>query len=146
METNEACPVSGITINENTARLTAFLVLTLAVIYAVTGFIWIFVVLAADFFIRGFTSYNRYSIIGRIVKAFPLKEKSVDAAPKKFAAKLGFIMSLVIVILNFSGLVTASIYTTLLLSVFAALESLAAICVGCYIYSFLQRFKQTASQ
>ena len=146
METNESCPVSGITINENTARLTALLVLVLAIVYAFTGSVWIFIVLALDFFIRGFTSYARYSILGRLAKAFPLKEKSVDAAPKKFAAKLGFTMSLLIVILNLSGQVTVSIYTTLLLYVFAALESLAAICVGCYIYTFMQRFKQTANQ
>jgi len=140
--TDPSCPVSTEKINENAARLVAFVVLLLSVIYILTGFIWIFVLLSFDFFIRGFTTLQ-ISPLKQFVKVLasviPIKNKPVDAAPKKFAAKLGFIMSLVITALYFAGFISVSIYISYGLVLFASLESLAAVCVGCYIYDYTQR-------
>jgi hypothetical protein len=98
--------------------------------------------LSFDFFVRGFTTLQISPLkqfIKLLASVIPIKNKPVDAAPKKFAAKLGFIMSAVITILYFLGFVSLSIYIAYPLVLFASLESFAAICVGCYIYDYTQR-------
>jgi len=140
--TDPSCPVSTEKINETAARMVAFTVLLLSIVYILTTSVWIFVLLSFDFFIRGFTTLQ-ISPLKQFVKlltsVIPIKNKPVDAAPKKFAAKLGFIMSVVITSLYFTGLVEISIYIAYPLALFASLESLAAICVGCYVYDYTQR-------
>ncbi len=141
--TNQSCPVSSEKVNENAVRLVALLVLLLSLAFIATSFVWIFVLLSLDFFIRGFTSYQvspLKQLVKLITQLVPIKNKPVNAEPKKFAAKLGFILSAVITVIYFIGLVNLSVYLSILLVVFASLESLAAICVGCYIYDYTNRF------
>jgi hypothetical protein len=69
--------------------------------------------------------------------ALNLDKKSIDKAPKIFAARLGFVMSLTITILMLSQFNAVAFAVGGILVFFASLEFMLAICVGCIIYTYL---------
>lgn len=86
----------------------------------------------ADFLIRGFTqkNFSPLSVTSKLpVNAFRLNEKTIDKAPKIFAARLGFLMTLVISVLFIIQLNTAAIVISAVLLFFATLEFALGICV-----------------
>jgi hypothetical protein len=132
------CPIGGTLINEPTVRVVAGLVaITAAVgIYFQSPIIFLF--LAFDFAVRGFNkqgwSLFRYFGI-KTVDIIDVKAKLIDAGGKKFASKIGFILS---VILTAASLLQFSVVVNTLggmLVLFATLESVLAYCVGCKIYT-----------
>lgn len=133
------CPISAERVNENVVRIIAMLAAVITLSCIVMGNYWAMVFLTIDFGTRAFTS-GQWSILRMIAyqlsKLFSLPQKMKDLAPKKFAATMGFVFCLlisVVYLLNFPNLAMG---LGILLIVFALLESVFAICVGCYIYSF----------
>jgi len=133
-----ACPVDFIAINEHKARINAFFVLGLAVTYLLTGVWPILVFLTIDFLLRA-TELGKYSPIAflsdAVIKQFKIGNKPVDRAPKRFAAWVGFSFLLTILTLLGLKLDLAATVMTVILCVFATLESFFGICAGCYVYS-----------
>lgn len=134
------CPISNERISEQVTRLNAFF----GVLLVVAGFVFnsslFFLLLAADFYIRAFTKtkFSPISFISHsMVNALNLNKKSIDKAPKIFAARLGFLMTLTIVVLYFLQLNTAALVVGAILVFFASLEFALAICVGCILYTYL---------
>jgi len=138
-----SCPVSAERVNENVIRIVAFMVAVIAIVCVVFSNYWAIVFLLFDFALRAFTS-GKFSLLKFIAlkfsNALSLSPKMKDLAPKKFAATLGFGFCLLITALFLTGFYTTALICTAIMIVFALLESLFAICVGCYIYSFLQVF------
>jgi len=134
-----SCPVSPDRINENVARSAAFftIVITLAGLFINNPLI--FTLLAIDFSIRAFTtgkgSFIKYGS-KKVVKFFGIKEKPVDAAPKKFAAGLGMAFCFIIAVFQVSGYYFAANVTGGILLFCAVLEGAFGICLGCIVYSF----------
>jgi hypothetical protein len=133
-----ACPISSERINENVARTLAFLVIAVVLIgfYAAS---WpVFLLLAFDFAARAF-DHGRFSLLRpvalQISQRLGLPEKPVDAAPKKFAAGVGLVFSLVIgLLLTLKWLFAAWVAGGILLAC-ALLEGAVGYCVGCVVYS-----------
>jgi type IV secretory pathway VirB2 component (pilin) len=100
----------------------------------------LFVFLMADFFIRAFTEI-KFSPLSyashHLSNAFHFPVRMIDKAPKIFAARLGFLMTIFITGLFVFGLKILSIIVAGIMIVFASLEFLFAICVGCMIYTYL---------
>ncbi|WP_461041451.1 DUF4395 domain-containing protein [Spirosoma harenae] len=136
------CPVDGVKVNENKVRTIAFLVLLIAVGYLLTGFWPLFLLLLIDFGLRAF-DHSKFSPLARvsdpIVKGLHFSTLPIDQAPKRFAAGVGMVFSAVILSLQYLGI--NSFWVAAILVVFAALESLAGICAGCYVYTFLKRIQ-----
>lgn len=139
-----SCPISADRINENIVRIIAFMVAIIATFCVIFSNYWAFFFLLFDFAVRAFST-GKFSLLKIIAswisKTFALKPQMKDLAPKKFAAILGFGFSFLIAasfVLNFNLLATA---LALIMIVFALLESLFAVCVGCYIYSFIIMIK-----
>jgi len=132
------CPVDFIPVNENKARLTAFFVLVLAIIYLFTGFWLVIAFLVFDFSLRTF-DFGSFSPLGflsdAVTKQLKIKNKPVDRAPKRFAAGVGLVFNIAIFILAFSHFTLAVNVLTIVLCCFAILESFAGFCAGCYVYS-----------
>ena len=133
------CPVSSERINERLTRLNAFFTILLVA----GGFFFnsvIFpLVLLTDFFIRAFTQSKLSPVSflsSSLVRLFNLSQKPIDKAPKIFAARLGFIMTLTIAILFLMKLYTVSMIIAGILVFFALLEFVFGICVGCFIYTY----------
>jgi hypothetical protein len=132
----------SITSSESRIRLTAFFVLVLIIVYMITGIGLIPVFLLLDFTLRGF-GLGAYSplafLAARIAAALKLPVKPVYMPPKRFAARIGFLFCLAIVVAHYTQLST--IILSAIIALFAALESLANFCAGCYVYNAYARLR-----
>lgn len=134
------CPVSNELINERVVRLNS-----LFVVLFVTGTIFLkmpelLLLLIADFFIRGFTktSFSPLGTASRfIAQSLKLSSKNIDKAPKIFAARLGFVMTLIMTLFFLFNFHTVGLFIAGMLIFFASLEFVFGICVGCIIYSWV---------
>lgn len=131
-------------VDEIKIRLTAFWVLILTVAYIFLGTVAIPVVLVIDFALRSFN-------LGKWSPLFRLSEwtanrlhwvgKPVYLPAKRFAARVGFTFSVLILLFTVFGS-PAGFVLAVVLAVFAALESLAGICAGCYVYDWINRLSR----
>ena len=99
--------------------------------------------LVIDFLLRR-SLHGRYSFISRISKLttdiLGLKKISINAGPKLFAANMGFLMSVSVVVLYYSGLLIASYVMAGALVFFTILESIFNFCVACVFYPFVSKY------
>ena len=128
--------------NESKIRVIALFVLVIAIIYLLTSNIILPIFLVIDFGLRGF-NVGHLSPLGfvadKLVKTFRLPIKFIYLPPKRFAARIGFLFSVTIVVLQIVGINT--LIVTIVLAFFAFLESFLSICAGCYVYDFLIKLK-----
>ncbi|MEW6067504.1 MAG: DUF4395 domain-containing protein [Nitrospirota bacterium] len=142
---NKICPISNKNINEKVVRVNAMITALFILSSLITTYRWIIIILAIDFFIRGFlnSSYSLFTILSKkIIHVLKIKHNIVNSGPKIFAAKIGFIFCLIIFIfysLNF--ILLAKIFSIIFLFC-ALLEALFAFCVGCRIYSLVRKFNK----
>jgi hypothetical protein len=101
---------------------------------------WILVLLALDFGARGFgkATYSPLNAIARgLASAMDLGPAPVDAAPKRFAARVGVLIALTAAGLYLSGFMVAATATTGFLAICAALESTFGVCVPSKVWALL---------
>jgi len=137
---NLICPVSTRQINEKAARINALIVMVLLLPILFTDYKWFIFILAADFFIRGFMErpHSPVAWIGRtLCQSLGLKFEMINAGPKIFAARVGFVFSSVIGIMVMFNLIIAVNIMTAILAVFAGLEAFFGFCAACRIYTVL---------
>ncbi|MBU0473556.1 MAG: DUF4395 domain-containing protein [Bacteroidetes bacterium] len=145
---SEVCPISFKQVDEKAARINALLSAISVALFIVTSYKLLIAFLAIDFFIRGFIDplYSFYTGLSKsLLRITNNKPKLIDGSPKIFAAKLGFIMSsliLVFAVLNFQAI---SIILSTMLILFASLEGIFSYCVGCKIYSYIEKLKKNQS-
>jgi len=133
------CPISTAKTNQSAVRITGFLVALTIAFYAITGSIYIILLLLVDFFIRAFTSlkFSPYSwVASKISNMLNLEVIKIDKAPKIFAARVGFLFAIAISILYYINPFSSVLVGFVLMS-FALLESIFSICVGCIVYTYL---------
>ena len=137
---NLVCPISDQRVNEQITRLNAMLVIGIIVLAFVLNSLSLFVFLMADFFIRAFTNL-KFSPISfashSLSNALNLPIRMIDKAPKIFAARLGFLMTLAMSLLFIFSFKITAIAVAAILIFFASLEFFLAICAGCLIYTYL---------
>jgi hypothetical protein len=137
---NILCPISNERINERVTRINALIGILLIITGFVSNSALFFIFLLADFYIRAFTKL-KFSPIAYIshqmADALNLEKKSTDKAPKIFAARIGFLMTLVITVFFLFGLNTAALMIGGVLVFFASLEFALAVCIGCIMYTYL---------
>ena len=136
-----SCPVSAERVNENVIRIIAAFAVLIAIYSVLYLNFYAIIFLTLDFATRAFTS-GKFSLLKflalEITKKLSIANKPTDLAPKKFAATLGFVFCAVIFVCYLFNFLYAAIALTIVLIAFAILESVFAICVGCYVYSFWQ--------
>ncbi len=142
MNNNVQCPVDFVPMNENKARLTAFWVFVLGIIFLLTNWWIIMAFLVIDFLLRA-NNQGKYSLLAilsdAVINLFKIKNKPVDRAPKRFAAGVGLVFTIGILILTLLKQDTGVLIVTSVLLLFAFLESFVGFCAGCYVYSGLLR-------
>lgn len=142
---NYQCPIDKQKIIEQTTRINSALVAILPISFIITNHILTPIILAINFFVRGFTCslVNVFTSITRnIIKLLKIKPTIINAGGKKFAAKIGFIMCLLIIAFHLSNFKIAALVFTIALLSCAALDCLFNFCVGCKIYSLLIKLKK----
>jgi hypothetical protein len=138
---NLQCPISSKKMDANVARLNGFTVLAFTLTLILTEQIFFGWILVLHFFITAFTNLvSPFSWIHRkLLSLFDSKPILTDAAPKIFAASIGFVFTALIIF--FHTISWDSLYTILLimLSVCAGLEGFFSVCVGCFLYTFIRK-------
>lgn len=131
-------------VNEVSARLVAGGVVLIALAAIIFAQPWIFVVLAYGFVARVLTGPT-LSPVGQFVTrvltpALPFDEKLVPGPPKRFAQAIGAVFSVTaaVLVIGFDQLGAASVVLAVL-ALFATLESVFGICVGCKVFALLMR-------
>ncbi len=125
-------------VDENKVRVTAFGVLLLTIALLFTQWQPLAWFLSLDFALRSF-NFGKYSplgiVSGQITQLLKWEVKPIFYPPKRFAARIGLLFSLVL-----AGLLLVQLNIWAVggvLAFFAGLESLLGICAGCYVYSWL---------
>ena len=137
------CPVSDKKISEQVARLNGGFTVLLLIVFVLSLSIIPVIVLWFDFLMRA-SDNSKYSLIAitskSIVRYAGLHEVRINAGPKIFAARLGFIFSsLIVVSLIFNAFLPALVLTGIL-GLFSFLEATFGLCVACEIYPFIYKF------
>lgn len=134
-----ACPISKDKVDERVARVNGLLSLIFVLVGILFPFLWI--VIAIDFLVRSINPCS--SMVTQISKQIVATRKGkpvlIDAAPKKFAARMGLLMSTLLILLTYVG---AYLWVNVVLLVFVSailMEVLFKYCIGCKIYSMLRR-------
>ena len=120
-------------------RFIALQVFLLSGMIVIWNELYLSLILALDFAIRAFTYLpTPLTFISRIASnTLKLERKPIYAAPKNFAAVIGFILSVIMGVLFLFGFKTAGLIVTAVLGFFSFLEASFKICVGCYLYNWL---------
>lgn len=126
-------------LNENTIRIVASLVVIITSITLAYNWIILAIFLAIDFALRSFTRVTSpLAYIAKSISSYlKLKQKPIFAPPKKFAAALGFIFSVLIAVFLYLNLFIPAYITGIILVLCATLESAFNICLGCYVYNWI---------
>ena len=129
-------------VNEYAARVTAGLVVLLAVVTAATGSAWGLLAIAVGFWLRVLFGPRISPLALLSVKVITPrlgKVKLVPGPPKRFAQGIGAAVSTAALLLLSSGAAPAAWTLLGILVVAASLEAFAGFCLGCTIFGFLQR-------
>ena len=125
--------------DEHVARLIALQVINIIVLVFVNHRTYLIYILTLDFAIRAFTYWP--SPLAFVAKSFlsvlNIQPKPVFAAPKKFAAGVGFAISFSISLLLLFDFYDTAYLISGILVFFALLEAFFKICAGCYLYNWL---------
>lgn len=131
-------------VSENRARAIAGLVFVITLASLLLSSPWPFLFLLADFALRAFIR-PRWSPLAAVSTSViaPLlrlsEEPLISAAPKRFAAAMGFIISTLGFSFGAGGLTNGLLVCGISLGLFSFLESAFGFCVGCKIYALMIR-------
>ena len=129
-------------VNEYAARITAGLVVVLALATLVTGWGWGLLLIAIGFWLRVLFGPRISPLALLSVKVLAPRlgrVKLVPGPPKRFAQGLGAALSTTAAVLFLAGAAPAAWALLAMLIVAASLEAFAGFCLGCAIFGFLQR-------
>jgi hypothetical protein len=129
-------------VNEYAARVTAGLVVLLALVTAVAGSVWGLLAIAVGFWLRLLFGPRISPLALLSVKVITPrlgKVKLVPGPPKRFAQGMGAFVSTASLLLFAAGAVPAAWTVLGILVVAASLEAFLGFCLGCAIFGLLQR-------
>jgi len=139
MKLNAVCPISDRRVDENVTRFNALLTVLFLFAFVLTNQIVLILILAIDFAARGakrpeYSPFAQLSI--RLTGWLGIAPKMINGGPKFFAARIGFLFSVVILLANISGILWLQYTLAAVFALCALLEAAFAFCVACQIYPF----------
>lgn len=139
------CPIGAQTVDQRCAQGVAGQVLLLTLTWIATAHPAVLMALAADFLLRG-AGQPRLSPLAVLarnsVRVLRLSPYPVNSGPKTFAAKIGLVFCLAILISSAAGALAVCMALSWILAVCAALECFLSVCVGCHLYTLLLSVKK----
>ena len=129
-------------VNEYAARITAGLVVLLALATLLSGSGWGLLVIAAGFWLRVLFGPRISPLALLSVKVLAPRlgrTRLVPGPPKRFAQGMGAFVSTTALLLFVAGAVPAAWIVLAVLIAAASLEAFAGFCLGCVIFGLLQR-------
>lgn len=138
-----SCPVIFKKVDQNVVRVMAGLVSAIAIMFIISPKLLLLALLLYDFLVRSL-GYKKASPLFHLAKfiaqALKLKKIEIDAGPKEFALKIGFVFVLISFIMFALEEAVAAALVVAVLLVCAFLEAAFNYCIGCQIYKLLKRF------
>ena len=131
-------------VNEVAARWVAFMVFSLSLAIILSNAYWMIWFLCYGFLARVLTG-PKVSPMGLlatrvIVPTFGNRRKMVAGPPKRFAQAIGLVFSVASLLLVYAADMTYSAEAVLgVLAIFAAMESFAGFCAGCFVFGILMK-------
>ena len=142
MKTTAFCPISNKKIDEHVARLNGGFTLLFIGLFIASESIIPIIFLFLDFALRS-GNLSRYSPLAylsrNIAGSLFLKPLLINAGPKIFAARIGLVFNILIILFYLSGLSGLSFVFTAIFGVCAILESVFGYCVACQVYPFVYK-------
>jgi hypothetical protein len=142
MKTTAFCPISYKRIDEHVARLNGAFTLFLLVLFTVTSNILPLLFLLADFILRSgrFSRFSPIAYLSRNIARFlSLKPVLINSGTKIFAARIGVVFNLAIILTTLLGLNNLALVITGVFGTCAFLESAVGYCVACQFYPFVYK-------
>jgi hypothetical protein len=142
-----ACPISYETVDHNASRVTCILTIVALAAISAMAVLWpglgtIALILAAaltlDYAIRAWTKYPSpmQGLARGVARVVNIPEKRSDAAPKRFACRIGFFFALgTVAVLPVAPRIAVMVAGALVF--FNVLDGVFDFCVGCWMYTFL---------
>lgn len=133
---SETCSISFDLIDKNVARINAFFVSIILIFSIICPNYITPIFLLIDFFFRAFL--KKWFVLSflseKVINFAKLKKKTTNAASKYFAAKIWFLMSLLILISFFFSTLAYWILAWIFL-IFSWLDLFLDFCMWCFIYN-----------
>ncbi|MBE0492192.1 MAG: DUF4395 domain-containing protein [Sulfurospirillum sp.] len=139
---SQSCPISLKLVDGTIARINAFWITSLVLLFLATSQVGLLYFLFLDFIIRlsGYLNYSLVFLTSRFVKKiFGLKTKMTDGAAKKLAAYFGLVFIGLMIFCWLFDLHVALHVTAFILLTCSSLEVLFNYCVGCKIYYIFKK-------
>jgi len=138
----KVCPISYTKVDQTGIRVHAGFIYFVGMFFILYMQLFLLLILLYDFAVRVF-GYPQmsffYHLSKLIVKVFGLDAEETDAGPKQFATKIGLGFVITAILAFAGGFSTFSISLIFMLVVCAFLESVFSYCIGCEVYSLLQK-------
>ncbi|MFN8208602.1 MAG: DUF4395 domain-containing protein [Bacteroidales bacterium] len=142
MKFSALCPISEKKVHAFLPRINATITFSLLSAYLFTGSIFIPLLLALDFLLRA-SDFGKYSLISitshHTIKLFEISGSLINAGPKLFAARIGFLFAISITVAQLAGFVSLAQIIAVVLALFSFLEAAFGFCLACEIYPFVYR-------
>ncbi|MFA5234248.1 MAG: DUF4395 domain-containing protein [Sulfurimonas sp.] len=138
-----SCPVNFKKVDQNVVRVMAGLVSAIGVIFVISPQLSFLALLLYDFMVRALGYKNAsplFHLAKFIANALGLKKEEIDAGPKEFALKMGFVFVLISFMMFILGEAVVAALVVGVLAICAFLEVAFNYCIGCQIYMILKRF------
>lgn len=129
-------------VNGGAVRIVALFTVILSVVAAATGTAWVAALLALDFALRGLVTprVSPLAAAARLLQPYsPFAGTPIFFAPKRFAARIGLLLSAGATVALLYGQLTLGVVILSVLALFAFLEGAFSFCLGCKIYGLLIR-------
>lgn len=142
MKNSAFCPISYKKIDENVARLNGLFTVLLLVVYLLTSNLLPIAFLVVDFFFRAIekSAYSPLAILSKsLLKLFGAKTAPINAGPKIFAARVGLLFSVLVLLFALIQLPVVAIVVAVIFGACAFLEAAFNYCVACKLYPFFFR-------
>ncbi len=148
MQTKAICPINNKKADENVARSNAAFTVLFLVIFQLSANPLIILFLLADFLLRGFdlAAYSPLAFVSKkVMSVLSLKPKIINAGPKFFAAKIGAVFSLSILVSALLGFNQLAFVFSAVFGVCAFLEVAIGFCLACKIYPYTHQLTHFAT-
>ncbi len=136
----QSCPIVHERVDEKLIRLNATIVFIGLAFFVFTPAKWMIVPIIADFAIRVFWGVKRSPIclgLKYTLNAMQAESHLINAGPKRFAAKIGLFLMILIGVLYFANLIIASEVVGFISLVAIGAEAFSGFCVACKMYNIM---------
>lgn len=142
MKPTALCPITDKKIDDHVARFNGGFTVLFLIAFIITGNLLPILFLFVDFALRSgkYSKYSAFSYLSRkIINTFSIKPETINAGPKIFAARIGLVFNIGIIISVLFGLNNLRFIFAGVFGVCAVLESVFGYCVACQIYPFVYK-------